>query len=91
MACKSDLDALDTEYKNVLDEIALDLAAAEENLKQEVLFTGQSIKGEWQHAIFIKGRESWDGKALSGFSAAHPEILAFRKVGEPSVSIRLSK
>jgi hypothetical protein len=36
----------------------------------------------------MKGRVSWDGKSLDGYMAAHPEISAFRKEGEPSVSLR---
>jgi len=36
-------------------------------------------------------RESWDGKALTGYAAAHPEILAFRTEREvgPSVTIKV--
>ncbi len=39
-------------------------------------------------AIYSKGRMSWDGKRLDGYATAHPEILAFRSEGQPSVSIR---
>ena len=37
-------------------------------------------------------RESWDGRALVGFAAVHPEILAFQKVTavKPTVAIKVS-
>ena len=30
----------------------------------------------------------WDNKAMHVYSTLHPEVLAYRKVGEPSVQIR---
>jgi len=46
------------------------------------------VKGRELEAVYVKGRISWDNKALDGYAAAHPEIGAFRKQGDPSVSIR---
>jgi hypothetical protein len=39
-------------------------------------------------AMYTKPRVTWDSKGIEGFSVAHPEINVFRKVGEPSVSIK---
>ena len=61
-----------------------------DTVKSLVLKAGGSVKGEHLHAIYGKGRISWDTKGLDGFSVAHPEILFMRKEGDPSVSIRKS-
>ena len=57
-------------------------------IKMGVLQLGQTVKGDGAQAIWIKGRVSWDTRALTGYAAVHPEIEQFRKVGKPSVSIR---
>jgi hypothetical protein len=59
-----------------------------EAIKQQVISAGATIKGSVLQAVFIKGRVTFDTKALEGYAAAHPEIEKFKKVGEPSVTIR---
>lgn len=39
-------------------------------------------------AVYNKGRVSWDSSGLNGYMVAHPEITAFRKEGEPSITLR---
>lgn len=88
---KDELDALEAEYAPlfaVADEREQDLT---EQVKAAVLATGVTAKGAALQAVFTRGRESWDGRALAGYAAAHPEVLAFQKIGEPSVSIRTVK
>ena len=66
------------------------ITALEVEIRADVLAGKASLKGDtskWS-AVWVKGRTSWDTKALDGYSAAHPEIERFRKVGEPSVTIR---
>ena len=42
--------------------------------------------------VFLcEDKTSWDGKLLEGYAVAHPEILAARKVGKPTVSFRTVK
>lgn len=65
------------------------IAQIEAEIKADVLVLGKSLIRNHFKAIYIKGRESWDTKALDGFAAAHPEISQFKKIGEPSVSIRV--
>lgn len=82
------LDEIDAEYKTAAETLRDGIAELEAEIKTGVLATGETVKGNGIMAVWNKGRESWDGKALSGYSAAHPEILSFRKIGEPSVTIR---
>lgn len=59
-----------------------------QEIRNDVLQTGESVKGIFLHAIFSKGRVSWNNDALAGYAEAHPEILKYRKIGEPTVAIR---
>jgi len=58
------------------------------SIKQSILEIKESVRGPLLHAVYAAGRASWDTKALEGYAVAHPKILQFKKVGEPSVSIR---
>ena len=82
------LDALEAEYTPKLSAAVENANTITQAIKAAVIEQGASVKGAYLQAVYTKGRVSWDSKALEGFSAAHPEILTFRKVGEPSVSVR---
>ena len=79
---------LDAERQTALESIQGGIASLESEIKSGVLETGISVKGAKLHAIWSKGRVSWDTKSLDGYVIAHPELTAFRKEGDPSVSIR---
>jgi hypothetical protein len=64
------------------------IAEAEAAVKTAILEHGASVKSDFLHAVWVKGRISWDTKSLDGYAVAHPELLGFRKEGEPSVTIR---
>ena len=65
------------------------VAMLEATVKQAVIQHGASVKGPVLHAVYNKGRVTWDTKALDGYVVAHPELLVLRKEGEPSVSLRM--
>lgn len=79
---------LDAEIAPRQSAITERIAELETKIKDAVVSAGETVKGARIQAVFTKGRESWDSKGLSGYAVAHPEIQAFRKVGEPSVSLR---
>jgi hypothetical protein len=57
-------------------------------IKAHVIAVGASVKGKYLHAVYSKPRVSWDTTGLDGYAVAHPEVLAFKSFGQPSVSIR---
>ena len=59
-----------------------------DNIKDEVLAHGESVRGNTYHAVWVKGRVKWNDKGLMQYLAMHPEIAYLREVGDPSVSIR---
>ena len=79
-------DALESDEKYNAKKADAEALTAE--IKAEVIAAGKTVKGSCLQAVFTKGRVSWDDKGLSGFMLAHPEIEVYRKVGDPSVSIR---
>lgn len=87
----SELVALEAEYEPTLKAAEAKLAKLREEVNAEVVAAGHTLKGETLQACYVKGRVSWDTKALDGYSAAHPEIAQFKTVGAPSVSIRAIK
>lgn len=64
------------------------IASIKSAIKGDVLELGSTVKGVGYMTVWSKGRVTWNGKGLSGYMVAHPEIEAFRKEGKPSVSIR---
>ena len=56
----------------------------------DVLLRGESLRGSVYQAIYMKGRVSWDSAAIDQYARAHPEVLKFRREGQPSVSLRKS-
>ena len=85
---KAQLAEIDDEFSEKTHAASAAAGELEEQIKQAVTEFGQSVKGEFLHAVFSKGRVSWDTKSLDGYAAAHPELMTFRKEGQPSVGIR---
>jgi len=85
---KAQLDEIDAEAQTAMDALSGGIDSLTAEIKAEVIAAGTTVKSERLQAVYAKGRISWDSKALDGYAVAHPEIGAFRKTGEPSVSIR---
>ena len=79
---------IDAEFDPKIAELNQTKAILEAQIKEQVIIAGQTIKGSLHQFVFSKPRVSWDTKLLDGYAMAHPEILHFRKEGNPSVSVR---
>lgn len=86
---QSELNALDLEYQPVLEAAQENLAALENEIKTEVLLCGESVSGGMYRAVYTLGRVSWDNDGMTKYAAIHPQILQFRKQGQPIVSLRV--
>ena len=80
-----------SEFGGKIESFERDVKQLEDSIKALVSASGESVKGTKLHAVFISGKTTWDGRGLSGYAVAHPEICAFAKTGEPSVQIRVVK
>ena len=85
---KLQLKEIDEEFATDLDRIDEIIKELSAEIKAGCVEFGSSVKGEFQRVSFVKGRTTWDSKGLSGYAVAHPEILEFRKVGNPYASIK---
>ena len=85
---KAKLAEIEAEYSTMYDGVDAKIAALTDLIKSDVITGGASVKGKYLHAVFTKGRVSWDTKKLDGLMIAIPELAECRKEGEPSVSIR---
>lgn len=86
---QAELDALEMEYKPVLDATEENIAALENEIKTDVLLYGESVSGGMYRASYTQGRVSWDNEGMSKYAALHPDVLQFRKQGQPVVSLRV--
>ena len=82
---------IEEEFEDKITQANENIQSLESAIKSEVKAFGQSVKSELIIAVWAKPRVTWESKGLEGFMVAHPEIKAFRKEGEPSVSIRFNK
>lgn len=84
---KAQLAAIDAEFDPLTSAVGQTIRIIESEIKAAVLASEASVKGVYT-ASYVKGRVTWDSRALKGYAAAHPEIERFKKVGNPSVRIR---
>jgi hypothetical protein len=87
---QTELDALDEEYTPLIEGAENNAALLEAEIKNDVLLRGESVRNENFQAIYTRGRISWDSEGIGKYALVHPEILKFRKEGQPTVSLRLS-
>ena len=80
--------AIVTEFDEQEASLKADIAQQEAAMKQYVLETGAGANGTYLQALIMAPRITWDTKAMQVYATLHPEVLAYRKVGEPSVQIR---
>ena len=85
---KVKLQEIDAEFTTQYEGVDANITAITEQIKQAVIDNGASVKGSFLHAVYAKGRVSWDSKTLDGLALVIPEVLKARKEGEPSISIR---
>lgn len=85
---KEQLDDMDIEQKSAQEPVQEYIEKLTAEIKQDVIKEGTTAKGDFLMAVWNKGRVSWDTKGLDGYAVAHPEMSAFRKEGDPTVTIR---
>lgn len=85
---QAELDALELEYRPILDATQENIAALENEIKTEVLLYGESVAGGMYRAVYTQGRVSWDNEGMTKYAALHPDVLQFRKQGQPAVLLK---
>lgn len=88
---KQKLSDIDFEFAEKFETVDDGIGSLMHTIKEQVISEGASVKGDRFRASFVKGRVTWNTRALEGYAAAHPEIKEFRKVGNPSVRLAAVK
>jgi len=86
---QAELDALDSEYNPVMERVEENITALENEIKTDVLLHGESVSGGMYRATYTQGRVSWDNEGMSKYAASHPDVLQFRRQGQPIVTLRV--
>jgi uncharacterized protein YifE (UPF0438 family) len=87
-AVQADLDAIEAKYAQRLQDATQAMTELEAEVKAEALHQGKSLRLGGVQVVFYRGRVTWDSRGLEQYAEQNPEVQQFRKVGEPSVSIR---
>ncbi len=82
------LDDIEAEFAGKDKAATSNIEDLEASIKSATLTHGESVRGAGFQAVWNKGRLTWDSKGLTAYADEHPEVLQFRKEGEPSVTIR---
>ncbi len=85
---KNQINDVHAEFATQRSGAETNAAELKEEIKAAIIEQGVSHKGAHIHAVYVKGRVSWDTKGVEGYALAHPELMAYRKEGEPSVTFR---
>lgn len=85
---KMALDKIDAEFNDKQMMVGKEIDEITTEIKYDVVNLGTTVKGAFLMAVYNKARVTWDNKGLEGYMVANPEIVAFRKEGEPTVTIR---
>jgi hypothetical protein len=82
-----EIDNIDYEFEQKAKWASDILAELKERIHALMLEHGETVQSPHKTAKWCKPRISWNDAGLVGFAMAYPELLAFRREGEPSVAI----
>lgn len=85
---KQKMDDINAEFNAKAHAVNENINTLSDEIRSEVLASGETIKGKYVMAIWNKGRTSWDSNKLDGMASIIPQINEARKTGEPSVSFK---
>lgn len=78
-----------TEFVPRIEEMEEKIVEYEQSIRDAVLVDGESQAADGLLAVYAKGRVSWDTRALEALTDTYPWLAKYKRVGEPSVSIRV--
>jgi HEAT repeat protein len=85
---KARIEEIEAEFSGKREAVDGNIAQLESEIKEEVIRHGATVKGSFLRVVYHPGRVTWDTKSLDAYARARPELLEFRKQGEPFVSIQ---
>jgi hypothetical protein len=80
--------ALEQAHAESTKDLEYAIACVEAEIKGAVLEAGVTAQGPLLSAVWCEGRVTWEPRAMALYATLHPEVLAYRKQGQPYVLIR---
>ncbi len=81
------------DLKKQIEPLQQGLKVLSEQIKEQVLESGQPVETERAKVTIRKGytRSSWDNKGLRGYAVVNPEIMQFctKSTTKPTISIKI--
>lgn len=88
---REQLETIEAEYQPKLDVLREKLKSLEDEVKEQVLNTCSTLKGNVVMAVYRRGSTKWDEKHLERLAIEFPRILEAKIEGKPSVAIQRIK
>ena len=88
---REQIETIEAEYQPKLDVLREKLKSLEDEVKEQVLNTCSTLKGNVVMAVYRRGSTKWDEKHLERLAAEYPRILEAKIEGKPSVAIQRIK
>jgi len=88
---REQLETIEAEYQPKIDALREKLKSLEDEVKERVLNTGSTLKGNVVMAVYRRGSTKWDDKHLERLATEYPRILEAKVEGKPSVAIQRIK
>jgi uncharacterized protein YifE (UPF0438 family) len=82
------LETLDAEFTDRLRATREEVSRLEAEARAAVLAYGASFRHAGVRAVYTRPRVTWDSRRLARYMETHPEVGEFRRIGQPSVSLR---
>jgi hypothetical protein len=79
---------IEAEFAGKREAVEANIAALETDIREQVIRQGASVKSTFLRVVYHSGHVTWNTKSLDAYARARPEILKFRKQGEPFVTIQ---
>jgi uncharacterized protein YifE (UPF0438 family) len=85
---REQLEGVDAQYAERLRTVSDAAANCEEELRALLLDLKHSVTLAGIRAVYVSGRVTYDSKRLEAYAETHPEVREFRKLSNPTVSLR---
>jgi len=79
---------IEIEFSGKADDAEQNIKKLEAEIKADVKAAGTSVKGKYFHAVYVKGRVTWNTDKMDAWLVDHPFLREARKEGEPSITLR---
>ncbi|MCX6057767.1 MAG: hypothetical protein NTW69_06420 [Chloroflexi bacterium] len=81
-------DDIEAEFRGKAQDVDANIKKLEAEIKADVKAAGSSVKGQFFHAVYVKGRVTWNTDKMDAWCNDHPFLKEARKEGEPSITLR---